>query len=126
MSRGLNKAMLIGNLGQDVEVRTTADGTKVATLSLATNETFKNKQGNKVTTTQWHRVTLWRGLAEIAGQYLRKGSKVYVEGSIQYSTYEKDGVTKYSTDIVATELTMLDGAPESDGGRESFVPINER
>ena len=124
MSRGLNKAMLIGNLGADPEVRTTADGTKVATLSLATNFTFKNAKGERVTTTEWHRITAWRGLAEIAEKYLKKGSKLFVEGRISYGSYEKDGITRYTTEIVADEITMLDSAPVVETA--GFVPINER
>jgi len=112
MSRGLNKAMLIGNLGADPEVRSTTDGTRVATLSLATNFTYKNAKGDKITTTEWHRVTVWRGLADIAEKYLRKGSKLFVEGRISYGKYtDKDGIERYTTEIVADELTMLDNAP---------------
>lgn len=124
MSRGLNKVMLIGNLGQDPEIRATADGTAVATLNLATNFTFKNTKGDRVTTTEWHRITAWRGLAEIAQKYLTKGSKLYVEGRISYGSYEKDGITRYTVEIVATEITMLDSAPVAEAN--GFVPINER
>lgn len=111
MSRGLNKVMLIGNLGADPEIRTTSDGTMVATLSLATNFTFKNAKGDKITQTEWHRVTAWRGLAEISQKFLNKGSKLYVEGRISYGSYEKDGITRYTSEIVADEITMLDSAP---------------
>jgi len=112
MSRGLNKVTLIGNVGAAPEIRTTAGGVEVATISLATNETFKNAQGQKVTTTQWHRLTAWRGLAEIAEKYVTKGSKLAVTGSLQYSKYtDKDGVERYSTEIVIDELILLDPAP---------------
>ena len=136
MSRGLNQVMLIGNLGNDPELRCTSDGTRVATLSLATNFTYKAQNGDKITKTEWHRVVAWRGLAEIAEKYLRKGSKLFVQGRIQYSKYtDREGVERYSTEIVASEITMLDGAPQgatagsvvSDGGPvEGFVPIDQR
>ena len=112
MSRGLNKVMLIGNLGNDPEVRSTAKGDSVANFSLATNETFKNAKGEKVEKTQWHRIVAWRGLAEIAGKYLTKGSKVYVEGQLEYGNYEdKEGITRYTSEIVISEMTMLDSKP---------------
>ena len=124
MSRGLNKVMLIGNLGQDPEVRSTADGTKVATLSLATNFTFKNAKGDKITQTEWHRITVWRGLAEIAENYLKKGAKLFIEGRISYGKFtDKEGVERYTTEIVATELTMLDNR---DSNEAPFVPIDQR
>lgn len=124
MSRGLNKVMLIGNLGQDPEVRSTNDGTRVATLSLATNFTFKNAKGDKITQTEWHRVTVWRGLAEIAEKYLRKGAKLFIEGRISYGKFtDKEGVERYTTEIVATELTMLDNR---DSNEAPFVPIDQR
>lgn len=123
MSRGLNKAMLIGNLGADPEVRSTADGTRVATLSLATNFTFKNAKGDKITQTEWHRITVWRGLAEIAEKYLKKGAKLFIEGRISYGSYtDKEGIKRYTTEIVADELTMLDSREDT----PDFVPINER
>ena len=124
MSRGLNKVMLIGNLGQDPEIRHTADGTPVATLSLATNHTFKNTKGDRITQTEWHRITVWRGLAEIAEKYLKKGAKLFIEGRISYGKFtDKEGVERYTTEIVADELTMLDSKYP---GEEPFVPINER
>ncbi len=124
MSRGLNKVMLIGNLGQDPEVRSTNDGTRVATLSLATNFTFKNAKGDKITQTEWHRVTVWRGLAEIAEKYLKKGAKLFIEGRISYGKFtDKEGVERYTTEIVATELTMLDNR---DSNEAPFVPIDQR
>ncbi len=132
MSRGMNKVTLIGNVGGDPEIRTTAGGVEVATISLATNETFKNASGAKVTTTQWHRLTAWRGLAEIAQKYVRKGSKLAVAGSIQYSKYtDKANIERYSTEIVIDELVLLDPAPEvvgvgGNGAVEGFVPIDQR
>jgi single-strand DNA-binding protein len=123
--------MLIGNLGGAVESRD-ANGTPVCNFSLATNETYQNKQGQKVTDTQWHRITAWRGLAEIAAKYLRKGSKVFVQGTLKYGKYtDKEGIERYSTEIVISELTMLDPAPSAvpageDGNPEGYVPINQR
>lgn len=112
MSRGLNKVMLIGNLGSDPEIRSTANGTSVGNFSLATNETFQNAKGEKVEKVQWHRIVVWKGLADIAKKYLNKGSKVFIEGQIEYGSYEdKEGVTRYTCEIVARELTMLDAAP---------------
>lgn len=113
----LNKVMLIGNLGADPDVRYLPNGGAVANLSLATSERWKDKQsGEMKEATQWHRVSCFGRLAEIASEYLHKGSKVFVEGSIQYRDYEKDGVKKYATDIKAFSLKMLDpkgsGAPK--------------
>ena len=114
--RGINKAIIVGTLGQDPEVRQTSGGNSVANLSVATNETWKDKQtGEKKESTEWHRIVLWGRVAEIAGQYLSKGSKVYLEGRLQTRKYEKDGVTHYSTEIVANELQMLGDAGGSRG-----------
>ena len=129
MSRGLNKVTLIGNVGDTPTIRTTQGAVKVANISLATNETFKSAAGDKVTTTQWHRLVAWRGLADIAEKYVRKGSKLAITGSIQYSDYVKDGVTKYTTEIVVDELILLDPAPVATGvaaGLEDFIPIDQR
>ena len=124
MSRGLNKVMLIGNLGQNPEIRRTSDGTPVATLSLATNFTFKNAKGDKITQTEWHRITVWRGLAEIAEKYLKKGAKLFIEGRLTYGSFtDKEGVKRYTTEIVADELTMLDNR---DSNEAPFVPIDQR
>jgi len=113
--RGLNQVQLIGNLGAAPEVRAIANGDKVATLSLATNFTYKNAKGNRITTTEWHRVVAWRGLADISEKYLHKGSKLFIQGRIQYRKWEDaEGATRYSTEIVAQELTMLDGATGGD------------
>jgi single-strand DNA-binding protein len=112
MSRGLNQAQLIGNLGADPEVRSTPNGDRVATISIATNSQFKRASGEKVTKTEWHRVVAWKGLAEICEKYLKKGSRVFVQGRIQYRTWEdREGNTRYTTEIVASELVMLDSNP---------------
>ena len=106
----LNKAMIIGRLGQDPEVRTTQGGTRVATLSIATSEKWKDKNGQKQERTEWHRVVAWGRTAEIARDYLKKGSQVYIEGPIQTREWEdKDGQKRYTTEIKALQLTMLGG-----------------
>jgi len=103
----VNKVILIGNLGRDPETRYLPNGDAVATISVATTETWKDKSGEKQEKTEWHRVSLFRRLGEIAGEYLKKGSQVYIEGRIEYREYEKDGVKRYSTDIIASEMKML-------------------
>ncbi|RMF58596.1 MAG: single-stranded DNA-binding protein [Calditrichaeota bacterium] len=108
----VNKVILVGNLGQDPELRYTPNGAAVTTLSLATNEVWKDNDGNKQERTEWHRVVIWRRLAEIAGEYLKKGSKVYIEGRLQTRSWEKDGVTRYTTEIIADNMTMLDSKGE--------------
>ena len=110
MARSLNKALLIGNLGSDPDIRTTADGTKVAGLSVATNRNWTDRDGQAQERTEWHRVVAWANLAEIAEQYLSRGDRVYIEGEIQYRSYEdRDGQTRYVTEIRARELVMLGG-----------------
>ena len=118
MARGINKVILVGNLGADPEVRYTAGGTAIASLSVATSEQWTDKQsGQKQERTEWHRVKLFGRLAEIAGEYLKKGRQVYVEGSLRTDKYTgKDGVERYSTDIVASELQMLGGMGGEGGG----------
>lgn len=110
MARSVNKAILIGNLGRDPELRTTSTGTRVATLSLATGRRWANRTGEMQEDTEWHRIVVWSKLAEIAEQYLKKGDRLYIEGRIQYRQYEdKEGQTRYTTEIVAKELVMLGG-----------------
>ncbi len=115
--RSINKVTLIGNLGKDPELRYTSSGVAVATFSLATNESWKDQDGNVQDKTQWHNIVAWKKLAEICGEYLKKGAKVYLEGRLQYRTYDdKNGVKKYVTEIVLDEMLMLDtrgasGAP---------------
>ena len=112
---GVNKVILLGNLGKDPEVRRLDDGRGVANFSLATSETYKNKSGEKVTNTEWHNVVLWSPLADIAENYLKKGSQVYIEGKISNRSYEdKDGVKKYISEVVGREITLLGRAPNSD------------
>ena len=112
---GVNKVILLGNLGKDPEVRRLDDGRGVANFSLATSETYKNKSGEKVTNTEWHNIVLWSPLADIAENYLKKGSQVYIEGKISNRSYEdKDGVKKYISEVVGREITLLGRAPNSD------------
>ena len=114
MSRSLNKVILIGNLGADPEVRSTSNGSRVATLSLATSRQWKNQSGEKQEKTEWHRVILWNnkgsGLADIAEKYCKKGDKVYVEGSIEYRSWQdREGQTRYTTEIYT--LSLHDALP---------------
>ena len=101
---GLNKVILVGNLGADPEMRYTASGTAVCKFSLATSRKFTGKDGQKQEKTEWHRIVAWGKLAEICGQYLSKGKQVMIEGRIEYGSYEKDGVKHYTTDIVAENM----------------------
>ena len=106
---GINKVILVGNLGQDPEVKYTAGGAAVTTLSLATSESWKDKDsGQDQERTEWHRVVLWRRLAEIAGEYLKKGSKVYIEGQLQTRKWEQDGQTRYTTEVIGRDMQFLD------------------
>ncbi len=113
----LNKAMLIGRLGQEPEVRYTQSNTAVATLSVATSERFKDSNGESQERTEWHRVVAWGRLAEICQQYLHKGSLVFIEGPIQTRQWEdKDGQKRYTTEIKALQMTMLDSKGDNNGG----------
>ncbi|MFQ5569382.1 MAG: single-stranded DNA-binding protein [Rhodothermales bacterium] len=115
MARGVNKVILIGNLGQDPELRYTGSGTAVCNMRLATNESYKDQEGQFVEKTEWHSVVAWSRLAEICGEYLKKGSRVYFEGSLQTRSWEdRDGNTRYTTEVKVREMMMLDG--RSDGG----------
>ena len=117
MARGVNKVILVGNLGNDPEVKYTQGGMAVTTLSLATTSVRKDKEGNQQERTEWHRVKLFGKLGEIAGEYLKKGRQVYIEGSIRYDKFTgTDGVEKYFTDIVADEMQMLGGGGEGGAG----------
>src|SRR5690606_11831011 len=116
MARGVNKVILVGNLGSDPEVKYTQGGMAVCTLSLATTSVRKDRDGNTQERTEWHRVKLFGKLGEIAGEYLRKGRQVYIEGSIRYDKFTgQDGGEKYFTDIVADEMQMLGGGGEGGG-----------
>ena len=112
---GVNKVILVGNLGKDPEVRYLDSGVAVANFSLATTENYKNKQGEKVSQTEWHNIVLWRGLAEVAEKWLKKGSSVYIEGKIRTNKWEdKEGNSRYNTEILADNMTMLGNRINSD------------
>jgi len=126
MSRSLNRAQLIGNLGADPEVRSTANGGRVANLSIATSRQWKGTSGDKQEKTEWHKIVLWNNkganLADIAERYCKKGDKVYVEGSIEYRSWQdKEGQTRYTTEIIARELILLSGRT-GDGGEAFSAP----
>ena len=107
--RGLNKVTLIGNLGKDPEIQTLEGNIKVAKFSLATTENYKDSNGQNQSNTDWHNVVLWRGLADLANNYLKKGSLIYVEGKLKTRSYDdKDGQKKYVTEIIAEQLLLLD------------------
>lgn len=113
---GINKVILVGNLGKDPEVRHLEGGASVAHFTLATNEYYKDKQGTRVERTEWHNIAAWRGLADMAEKYLKKGQQVYVEGKIRTRQYQdKDNQTRYITEIIADEITMLGSRPQGDG-----------
>lgn len=113
MSRGVNKVIIVGNLGADPETRYTGSGTAITSLRIATSEAWTDKaSGEKQERTEWHRVKLFGKLAEIAGEYLKKGRQVYIEGSLRTDKYtDRDGVERYSTDIIGSEMQMLGGQP---------------
>ena len=121
MSRSLNKVMLIGNLGADPEVRSTSNGSRVATLSLATSRQWTTKAGEKQEKTEWHRCVVWNtrqsGLADVVEKYLKKGDRVYVEGRVEYRTWQdREGQTRYTTEINVRDLVMLSGRGDGGGG----------
>lgn len=122
MAKSLNKVMLIGNLGKDPELRYTGSGVAVATFSLATNESWKDQDGNLQERTEWHNIVAWRKLAEICGEWLKKGKKIYIEGRIQTRSYDdkNTGAKKYITEIVADSMIMLDG--KGGAGNEGPAP----
>ncbi len=123
---GINKVILIGNLGKDPEVRNLESGAKVANFTLATSETYKNRDGQKVTQTEWHNIVLWRGLAEIAEKYLQKGNQVFIEGKIRSRSWDdKDGNKRYITEIVGDNLTMLGGRRDGDDNASAGAPAEE-
>ena len=123
---GINKVILVGNLGQDPEVKYTAGGAAVTTLSLATSESWKDKDtGSDQERTEWHRVVLWRRLAEIAGEYLKKGSKVYIEGQLQTRKWEQDGQTRYTTEVIGRDMQFLDSRGSSSSDASSYEDTNQ-
>lgn len=114
---GVNKVILVGNLGKDPEVRHLESGVPVASFSLATSETYKDRNsGERKTVTEWHNVVLWRGLAEVAEKYLHKGDQVYIEGKLRTRQWESDNGTRYTTEVIGDNMTMLGGRPKQDEG----------
>ncbi|MDZ7777182.1 MAG: single-stranded DNA-binding protein [Bacteroidales bacterium] len=107
MANGVNKVILVGNLGIDPEIKNFDSGTVLARLSIATTETYRDRDGNRQDRTEWHKVVLWQRLAEVAEKYLKKGDQIYIEGSLRTRSYEKDGVTKYVTEVIGNNMTML-------------------
>jgi single-strand DNA-binding protein len=124
MAKSLNKVMLIGNLGKDPELRFTSSGVPVATFTIATNESWKDAEGNLQERTEWHNIVAWRKLAEICGEWLKKGKKVYIEGKIQTRSYDdkNTGAKKYMTEVVADSMIMLDGKSAGASSQESSAP----
>jgi single-strand DNA-binding protein len=119
MAKALNRVTLLGNLGQDPELRSTPQGSSVCNLNIATSESYKDKNsGDWKEVTDWHRVVLWEGLADVASQYLKKGDKVYIEGKLKTRSYEQDGITKYITEVRATNMIMM--GKSSGGGSGSY------
>ncbi len=133
MARGINKVILIGNLGRDPETRYSQGGNPITNFSVATSDSWRDKQsGEQQDRTEWHNVVCFSRLAEIAGEYLRKGSKVYIEGSLRTSNWEKDGQKHYRTEVIAREMQMLDGRGGGGGdgggppsGFESSAPPSQ-
>ncbi len=120
----VNKVILIGNLGKDPEVRHLEGGVTKVSFPLATSESYKDKSGNKIEHTEWHNIILWRGLAEVAEKYLKKGNSVFIEGKIKTRTWEdKDGNKRYSTEIIADNMTLL-GGKESGEGQPQNTSVN--
>lgn len=122
---GVNKVMLVGRLGKDPEVRHLESGAAVANFSIATSETYKDRNtGERKEVTEWHNVVLWRGLAEVAEKYVKKGDLIYVEGKLRTRSWEKDGVTRYTTEVVGDNMTMLGGKPNGggEGGQQASTP----
>ena len=131
MAKGLNKVLLIGHLGKDPELKYTPNGTAVCNFSIASSDSYKGDDGNWVDRTEWHNIVVWRKLAEICGQYLKKGSKIYMEGKLTTESYEKDGIKRYITNIVMSDMLMLDkkdaggGAGAGSGTTETADSVKE-
>ncbi len=124
--RGVNKVILVGNLGRDPEVRYIKDGTAVANLRLATSETWNDQNGQKQERTEWHRVVAWGKLAEIAKEYMSKGRQIYVEGKLQTRSWDdRDGNKRYTTEVKADQIIMLGTRGDSAGGRDTPAPPPE-
>ena len=124
---GINKVILIGNLGKDPEVRHLEGGTTVANFPLATTETYKDKNGNRQEQTEWHNIVLWRSLAEVAEKYLKKGMQIYVEGKLRTRSWEdKEGHKRYTTEVVAETFTMLGSRKNNEEQSSNTKPASEQ
>jgi single-strand DNA-binding protein len=124
MAGTLNKVMLIGNLGTDPEIRRFSDGSAIARLAVATSETYTNREGQRVSNTEWHTVILRKGLADIAEKYLHKGDKVFIEGRIRTRKWEENGQPRYTTEVQADSMTMLSPKKQEDGVQPvSYAPV---
>lgn len=124
---GVNRVILIGNLGKDPEIRSLEGGVKVANFSLATTETYKGKNGERVDQTEWHNIVLWRGLAEVAESYLKKGNTVYIEGKLRTRDWvDKDGNKRYTTEVIADNMVMLGGRRDQAGSDSNGGPKPEK
>lgn len=120
---GVNKVILVGNLGKDPEVRYLENGAVVANFPIATSESYKDRTtGERKEQTEWHNIVLWRGLAEVAEKYLKKGNQVYIEGKLRTRSWEKDGVTRYTTEVVGDNMTMLGSASGGGSGSGGYTP----
>ncbi len=116
----VNKVILVGNVGKDPEVKYLEQDVAVAKFTLATSESYRAKNGERVETTEWHNIVLWRGLAKVAEQYVKKGSKLFIEGKITHRQYEQDGVTKFFTEIVGNNMVMLDSKESRERSNENY------
>ena len=120
---GVNKVILVGRLGKDPEVRHLENGATVANFSMATSETYKDRQtGERREQTEWHNVVLWRGLADIVEKYVKKGDMLYIEGKLRTRSWEKDGVTRYTTEVVGDNMTMLGGRGDNTSSGSDYQP----
>lgn len=122
---GINKVILVGHVGKDPVIQYVKEDVPVARFTLATSETHKDKNGQKVTNTEWHNLVIWRGLAKIAEQYVKKGSQLYIEGKLTTRSYEKDGATKYITEIVVGSMEMLGRGGDSSSQSSSAAASNQ-
>ncbi len=122
---GINKAILVGNVGKDPVIQYVKEDVPVARFSLATTETYRDKNGEKVSNTEWHNIVAWRNTAKIVEQYIKKGAQLYIEGKITTRSYDKDGVTRYATEIVANTIQMLGRAGEGGSPSQSFKKEDE-
>lgn len=127
MARGINRVQLMGNLGQDPELRHSKSGTAVCNMRLATDESYKDEEGNLVEKTEWHNVVAWAGLAETCAEYLKKGSRIYVEGRLQTRSWEdSSGRARYTTEVKAQTVRFLDAAPSGSASRAGTAPGSEK